>query len=300
MTSLVPKLGIVIQNDSGKEIPPRSIVVVTSVEYVAGGVGQETVAVHHANQYSGQNGNIFVTGMTSISSQSGTPGAYLGGRSLGMAFSDQFIYVALDPSSPSPASGDQWGPVSGSWTIGPNRSGFILQGYADDGGTLKNAMCFRTPFDNRRYWAKITTALTSGAFGCPTTCSANVWSINESGSQGSSSPGSASQTLLPFAVSLNTSLLNLKVVNRDANLTANPGDIVKIEWDQVNREWSIYWKGKDQACSSSSDSTASTSSTSVSGTSSSSQPCGCVTVVTSVSCLNGNLYVGYGQARGCC
>ena len=37
-----------------------------------------------------------------------------------------------------------------------------------------------------------------------------------------------------------------------------------------------------------------------SGTSTSSSPCGCVTVVTGVSCSGGSLSVTYGSARGCC
>ena len=54
------------------------------------------------------------------------------------------------------------------------------------------------------------------------------------------------------------------------------------------------------SASSSSSSSSNTSSQSVSGSSSSTAPCGCITVVTGVSCSGGSLTVTYGQARGCC
>ena len=54
------------------------------------------------------------------------------------------------------------------------------------------------------------------------------------------------------------------------------------------------------SASSSSSSSNTSSSQSVSGSSSSTAPCGCITVVTGVSCAGGSLTVTYGQARGCC
>ena len=67
-----------------------------------------------------------------------------------------------------------------------------------------------------------------------------------------------------------------------------------------------YVRAPATNCSSSSSSSSSASSGSsgssshVSGSSSSASPCGCVTVVTGVSCSGGSLSVTYGQARGCC
>lgn len=144
MSALQPQIGITIQNDSGMVIPPRSIVVCTSMEMVATGTNQETIAVHHVTQYTGQAGNIFVTGATAIPAASYNTGSgFPGSRVIGTAYSDQFIYVAIDPNVTVPNPGDIWGPVSGKWTIGPTGSGFVAQGYAEANDSFKRSIFFR-------------------------------------------------------------------------------------------------------------------------------------------------------------
>ena len=145
----------------------------------------------------------------------------------------------------------------------------------------------------RRYWGKVVTPITSGAMGCPTTFTFDVWLPD---------PNSTADPI-PFVVATDSTLRGVPGVNRDADLTAAAGRLIKVEYN--NAEWSVYWLGRDRSCSSSSSSTStnskgSSSVASVSGASSSSGSCGCVTVVTGVTCSGGSLSVTYGSARGCC
>src|SRR4051812_23328639 len=110
-TPTKPEASILIQNDSGVVIPPRSVVVVTSVEIVSTGSSQETIMVHRATKYTGQSGNIFVTGASPIPATSTDTSTFPGSRSLGRAYSDQFIYVSIDPAASNPVAGEEWGPV---------------------------------------------------------------------------------------------------------------------------------------------------------------------------------------------
>ena len=200
MTALAPKISVVIQNDSGMTIPPRSIVVATSVETIPATTNNESTSFTHVDQYGcGKPGNILVTGNISINA-----------GAKGLAYFDQFIYVSIDPSISDPVPGEQWGPSDGSWVLTRNSNtiGFFAQGHSQNGGVPKRSMFLRT-FER-----------------APTSI------CNSSSSISSSSSNTSSQ--------------------------------------------------------------------SVSGSSSSTAPCGCITVVTGVSCNGGSLTVTYGQARGCC
>ena len=205
MTALAPKISVVIQNDSGMTIPPRSIVVALSVETIPATANNEATSFTHVGQYGcGKPGNIMVTGNISINS-----------GAKGLAYFDQFIYVSVDPTISDPAPGEEWGPSDGSWVLTRNNNtvGFFAQGHSQNGGTPKRSMFLRT-FER-----------------APT---------------------------------------------------------------------SICSSSSSSTSSSSSSSTNTSSSQSVSGSSSNTAPCGCITVVTGVSCSGGSLTVTYGQARGCC
>ena len=205
MTALAPKISVVIQNDSGLTIPPRSIVVAVSVETIQATANNEATSFTHVDQYGcGKPGNIMVTGNISIAS-----------GAKGLAYFDQFIYVSVDPAISDPAPGEEWGPSDGSWVLTRNSNtvGFFAQGHSQNGGVPKRSMFLRT-FERAPM---------------------SICSSSSSSASSSSSSGS------------NTS-----------------------------------------------------SSQSVSGSSSSTAPCGCITVVTGVSCSGGSLTVTYGQARGCC
>ena len=132
MTPLDPDLGITIQNDSGETIPGRSLVVAVSVETVPEDDDNEAYTFTHVTKYSGQKGNIMVTGPVSIAN-----------GAKGLAFFDQFLYVNIDPAAANPNPGETWGPVSGKWEAGPSGSGFIAQGYSENGGDPKRAMFYR-------------------------------------------------------------------------------------------------------------------------------------------------------------
>jgi len=123
-----------IQNDSGMNIPPNSVVVVTFVEYTTGDANNDPEVIHHVTQYSGQSGNFLVTGDTDI--PAGATGGTSGDAeetpraSLSRAYSDSFIYVAIDPGVAVPTAGEQWSPVSGKWYLSRGGSGFNAQGGA--------------------------------------------------------------------------------------------------------------------------------------------------------------------------
>lgn len=136
-TALSPSLGILIENDSGENIPPFSVVVVTSVQFVPATEDNEAYVVHHVEKYSGQDGNIFITGNTTIGNGEKTK--------RGIAYSDQFIYVSIDPNEPDPDPGDEWGPSSGKWTLTSGGRGFLAQGYVETGASPKRAMFYRSP-----------------------------------------------------------------------------------------------------------------------------------------------------------
>lgn len=152
MTTLAPRNGVLIQNDSGMVIPPRSVVVVTSVEITTTTSIQEGVAIHHVTQYTGQAGNILVTGRTAT--PSGTSGSasssswWSSAKGYGRAYTDTLIYVSIDPTLSPPTAGEQWGPTPGQWFITRGGANFFSQGApagmsSSSSGTLARCMFFR-------------------------------------------------------------------------------------------------------------------------------------------------------------
>lgn len=139
-----------------------------------------------------------------------------------------------------------------------------------------------------RFWGKLTSHLAAGSQCNPTIATFDAWV-----------PDPDDSNVPPRNIqSTDPGLQDMVLVNRDADLTADAGRLIKVEW---LREWSIYWLGRDRECSSSSSSSQSAGSgSSVSGSGSASGSCGCITVVTAVSCSGGGLSVTTGQARGCC
>ncbi len=203
MTTIVPKIGVTIKNDSGKTIPPSSVVVITFVELTTGSDFVDPELIHHVTQYScGQSGNVMVTGKTSI-----VKGA------IGRAYHDPFINVAFDAGSGTPLPGDQWGPIEGAWTITKGGKGFFAQGYP--AGSAVSTTLFLRNYTR------------APAVKCSSSSSSSSTS-SSSGSSGSSS----------------------------GSMSGSSG--------------------------------------------SSTTSCGCITVVTGISCGSGGLSVTYGQAQGCC
>ena len=66
MSESAPQFSVLIQNDSGIDIPPRSVVVVIYDEITAPTETNEAVLIVHVEQFSGQPGNILVTGPVTI------------------------------------------------------------------------------------------------------------------------------------------------------------------------------------------------------------------------------------------
>lgn len=134
MTALAPRIGLLIQNDSGMDIPPRSIVVVTGVETTVATELDDACSITHVDQYGcDKPGNVMVTGAAVI---------LTGSR--GRAFFDQFIYVSIDDTVSDPTCGEEWGPTDGSWVITRGGKGFFAQGHSDNSGTPKRSMFLRT------------------------------------------------------------------------------------------------------------------------------------------------------------
>jgi len=133
-TPLNPMIGVLIQNDNAASIPPRSVVVVTSVVVSTATATQEAETVTHVDQYGcGKSGNVMVTGSAPIPS----------GKQ-GRGFYDQFLYVSIDDAIADPMSGEEWGPSDDSWTITRDGKGFFAHGYAETGDPIKRSMFLRT------------------------------------------------------------------------------------------------------------------------------------------------------------
>jgi hypothetical protein len=199
MTALVPQISVFVQNDSGMDIPPRSVVVVTSVEISPTGPGQESRAIHHVTKYTGQVGNVCVTGNVTIAA-----------GNQGRAYSDSFLYVSIDPSVATPKVMEQWGPVPNKWTIGRGGMGFFCQGYASTGDTIVRAIFLRK---DGYYLGKLTGSLNAGTMATPTSGTFNVWHPNPS----SSPPGQG------LIVSPNSALLGLTAYNYSASNSGSTG-----------------------------------------------------------------------------
>ena len=132
--AFTPKLAVIVTNVSGKDIPPRSIVVVTSVTTIPATSTQALQIVTNVDQYGcGKTGMILVTGGSTIKSSGQGPAYY-----------DQVVYVAIDTGTPN--SGEEWGPSDGSWVLTRTREtkGFIAHGYASQDETPRMSMFART------------------------------------------------------------------------------------------------------------------------------------------------------------
>ncbi|MBZ5782153.1 hypothetical protein, partial [Klebsiella aerogenes] len=90
--------------DSGADIPPRSVVVVTSVETWASDSENESKTVLHVEKYGGGFGNVMVTGPVTM--KAGVVGTSPTGwdktKSFGKAFLDDLIYVSIDTGIADP------------------------------------------------------------------------------------------------------------------------------------------------------------------------------------------------------
>ncbi len=125
MRGLAPKLLFPVENVGGVTIPPFSVVLVVGTSTSADGSSTWS----RVKQYDGTAGNIMVTTEREIPAFRYDPDSstqtQINGR--GSAAFDEFLYVAVDSTGPS-AAGDEWGPVSGQWTIGASGAGFVSQG----------------------------------------------------------------------------------------------------------------------------------------------------------------------------
>lgn len=134
MTALAPQVRVLILNQSGIDIPPRSIVVATGVVTNPSSSTRDATSYTTVEQYGcGKSGNVMVTGQESI--KAGAKGS---------GYFDQFIYVSIDPVGSSPAPGEEWGPADGSWVIVRGGKGFFAQGHSENGGIPKRSMFLRT------------------------------------------------------------------------------------------------------------------------------------------------------------
>jgi hypothetical protein len=133
MRGIAPKNGHPVENVSGEDIPPRSVVLVTGVTVSSD--GQYTWST--VDKYDGTAGNIMVTGDVTIPATVGS------NNGKGTAYYDDFLYVSIDPTPTAPVAGDEWGPVANSWAIGPSGSGFVAQGAPVAGSDPERALFYR-------------------------------------------------------------------------------------------------------------------------------------------------------------
>jgi len=301
VTELTPQIKVMVQNDSGKDIPPRSVVVVAYDEVVAATTENEPITIVHVMQYNGQAGNILVTGDSTIYAASGiqprvpTTGWWSQANSYGVAYSDQRLYVSIDQAISLPVPGEEWGPVSGQWYITRGGKGFFADGYyqapgstgsgssgtvdtnsgVDGNGGLDNVDPSRAIFMRgtpwKKNWGMVVSNLTSGTLSAPTTCLVDVWLPDTTSS---ASP-------VPYVRATNNALLGMTVTNRgcyNSNPTSGSGAgsgsdssgpiPCRIEYDHDAQEWYLAWLGR------------------------------CITVATNVSCNSSGLTVTYRSVTG--
>lgn len=217
-TPQMPSRGMRIQNDNAAVIPPRSIVVVTSVATSAATSTQEAETITHVDKYNGTRaGNIMVTGVSPIK-----PGGQ------GMAFYDSFLFVAIDQSITAPKAGEQWGPVPNQWYVSRGGMGFFAQGHPASNGDPAKSMFRR---DRGWAWCKLASTLSFGSTSSPTTCTVNIWHRDPS----------SGATPAPLVVASNTGLLGLTIANYDSSLSGPVGAMAKIERGADGL--SFYWVG---------------------------------------------------------
>ncbi len=222
MSDLPPSKGVTIKNDSGEAIPPNSIVVVTSVEYVAGNATTVGKVLHHVAKYSGQKGNIFVSeGVTIPIGKEAT------------AYADSMLYVAVEPTVDAPVIGEQWGPVSGKWYLSRKGAGFFAHGskiqnvYPTSPGTYSDSIAIFLRSAPAPRWGKTASAMTAGSLTGPTSTTVNVWEKDYA----------SGATPKVYAVSTHTELLALPVVNSTDAAATSSGRIVKFDW--IDNQWMI-------------------------------------------------------------
>ena len=132
---LNPTVGMTIQNDAGDDIPPRSVVQVTSVTTEPATDTQESTIIAHVKQYAG----VATAGPIMI-----TSGFMIRDGQQGKGYFDQFIYATVD-SVLTPVAGTEYGPVSGTWTIGTGGRGFIACGADGNTSVPTMSLFYRAP-----------------------------------------------------------------------------------------------------------------------------------------------------------
>jgi len=222
----IPQIGVAVENMSGEDIPPRSVVLVTGVETSS----DNRLTWSKVTKYDGSAGNIMVTGPGVIPATmvDGT-GETVNGR--GTAYYDDFIYVSIDPAS-TPAAGDVYGPVEGQWYIGPDGNGFVAQGEAlADSDPLRCQFYRGGGGDGNFVEGRLLTAIT------PATNSltgATTFSFVKFVIDNSIDPQTDPLTLKE-QVNASDEIVETTGVNRSTTLSASPDAYVHCK--KINREW---------------------------------------------------------------
>lgn len=225
---LAPTQFVKIQNDSGYDIPAHSVVVVDSVEIVPATNNNEAYLLHHVKKYTGQAGNILITGAVKIPQGTTGTGGWSSAKYFGQAFADPIIYVAIDPSADNPTKGEQWGPVSGQWYLSRKGAGFFAMGHPSsdltNGFSIKRSVFLRGAPAPR--WGKAASTVTAGSLGTPTATTVDIWEKNYSSG---ASPKA-------YAVTTHTELLALPAVNVPSD-SGSSGLLLKLEW--IDNQWMV-------------------------------------------------------------
>lgn len=117
------------RNDSGEEVPGFGIVRITETE--TGGNGQQILV---GDKPDGTDGIYYVNGPSAVPAGSAEDPKY------GRCFLPTVaVFTAYDDAE-TPANGEEWGPVSGSWLLTESGSGFNIIGGATDGRVLVSAV----------------------------------------------------------------------------------------------------------------------------------------------------------------
>lgn len=104
------------KNMSGSTIPAHAIVMAYDADVIT-----DTKEYYlHIKQYDESTDLIFVNSNKSVTSA--TPFTEV---------SKVYPQLALYNTATTPSVGDEWGPVSGSWRLGPDGSGFLILGIVD-------------------------------------------------------------------------------------------------------------------------------------------------------------------------
>jgi hypothetical protein len=292
MTATIPEIPLFVQNDSGLSIPPRSVVVVSEVEITEATDTAESIEIWHVEQYTGQAGNILITGASTIAapvSESSTPaesttGWWSPNNSYGVAYSDQRIYIAIDPTVSPPLPGEVWGPVEGEWYVTRGGTGFVADGYPTENipaGSSGSSSGISFPYGQlaifyraigaQQYWGMIRSPVYPGTFSSPTTLTFDAWLPTPGTTLGPK----------PLAVSTVPSLVGMTVTNRFCFTVTNTSDSGssgsssgsisvpgRIEYDSAAGEWVLVDVGR------------------------------CIQIATNVSCTSSGLSVTYGNVTG--